>query len=109
MQLIGRVERERPNLDTLRIRVDDLLRTAYSHLKHNLAVKSERFGGLDARLHSVSPKDTMRRGYAIIQKKRDGAVISGESQVRKGDEVDVTLSEGGFDANVTSVRKGEDG
>jgi len=51
----------------------------------------------------------MRRGYAIIQKKQDGAVISGASQVRKGDEVDVTLSEGGFDANVTSVRKGEDG
>ena len=108
-QLIGRVERGRPDLDSLRIRVDDLLKTAYTHLKHNLAVKSERFGGLDARLHSVSPRDTMRRGYAIIQMKQDGAVISGATQVRKGDEVDVTLSEGGFEANVASVRSGDDG
>ncbi|MCH7652599.1 MAG: exodeoxyribonuclease VII large subunit, partial [Chloroflexi bacterium] len=75
--LIGRVERGRPDLDTLRMRVDDLLKTAYTHLKHNLAVKSERFGGLDARLHSVSPRDTMRRGYAIIQTKQAGALISG--------------------------------
>ena len=107
--LIGRVKRGRPDLDTLRMRVDDLLKTAYTHLKHNLAVNSERFGGLDARLHSVSPKDTMRRGYAIIQTKQDGAVISGATQVRKGDEVDVTLGEGGFDATVTSVRRGDDG
>ena len=91
------------------MRVDDLLKTAYTHLKHNLAVKSERFGGLDGRLHSVSPKDTMRRGYAIIQMKQEGAVISGATQVRKGDEVDVTLSEGGFEADVTFVRRGDDG
>ena len=109
LQLIGRLERGRPDLDSLRIRVDDRLKTAYTHLKHNLAVKSERFGGLDARLHSVSPKDTMRRGYAIIQTKQDGAVISGVTQVSKGDQIDVTLSEGGFEANVTSVRRGDDG
>ena len=108
-QLIGRVQRERPDLDSLRIRVDDLLKTAYTHLKHNLAVKSERFEGLEARLHSVSPKDTLRRGYAIIQMKKDGAVVSGATQVREADEVDVTLSEGGFEANVTSVRSGDDG
>ncbi len=101
--------RGRPDLDTLRIRVDDLLRTAYTHLKHNLAVKSERFGGLEGRLHSVSPKDTMRRGYAIIQMKKDGAVVSGATQISKGDEVNVTLSEGGFEADVTLVRKGDDG
>ena len=109
LQLAGRIERGRPDLDSLRIRVDDLLKTAYTHLRHNLAVKAERFGGLDARLHSVSPKDTMRRGYAIIQTRQDGAVISGATQVSKGDQVDVTLSEGGFEADVTSVRSGDDG
>ena len=108
-QFEARLGRARPDLDALRLRVDDLLRSAATHLKHNLVVKSERFAGLELRLKSVSPRDTLRRGYAIVQRRENGAVIGDASEVGTGDLLQVTVSRGGFEVEVTTVRQQEDG
>ena len=102
-QMRLRVDRRAPALDTLRMRVDDFLRTAAVHLTHNLEIKAERFDGLQARLESLSPLDTLRRGYAIVQKKSDGVVIGNESQVDAGDSIGITLHQGNLEAEVTDV------
>ena len=51
------------------------------------------------RLGTLSPKSTLRRGYAIVRK--DGAVAA---SVAVGDRVDVELAESGFGARVEDVR-----
>ena len=99
-----RLDRRAPALDTLRMRVDDFLRTAAMHLTHNLEIKTERFEGLQARLESLSPLDTLRRGYAIVQRKRDGAVVGDGAQVDTGDCIGITLHQGSLEAEVTSSR-----
>ena len=101
-QMHLRLERSCPDLDTFRMRIDDSLRAAQTHLKHALAVKSERVDGLGRRLESLNPKNTLRRGYAIVQKHDDGAVVSDAAEVSKGDRVDVTVDRGAFGAEVAA-------
>ena len=99
-----RLRRGRPDLDTLRLRIDDLLGSAARHLRRGISARSERSDNLRMRLESLSPKDILRRGYAIVQAAGDSAVISEMAQVAAGDRVDVTLAKGGFAAEVRSTR-----
>jgi exodeoxyribonuclease VII large subunit len=92
-----------PDLDSLRLRADDLLKTAVTCLKHSLELRAERFEGLRQRLGSLSPHETLRRGYAIVQRRDDGTVVSDAAHLKAGDAVDVTLNKGAFEAEVTSV------
>ena len=101
--LEARLDRTRPDLDTLRLRIDDFLSIAMIHLEHNLQVKTEQSRGVRQRLKSLSPQNTLERGYAIVQKGEDGDVISDASELDAGDAVSVTVSRGIFDAEVTSV------
>ena len=101
--LDARLARGRPDLDTLRMRIDDLLQKGATSLAHNLEVKRERLAGLTLRLEALSPRGTLRRGYAIVQRQADGAVVSDAAQVGAGDNIGVTLGRGEFEAGVTSV------
>ena len=56
------------------------------------------------RLETLSPKDTLRRGYAIVQRGEDGSVITGSAQVSVGDGLNITLGQGALDADVSGVR-----
>ena len=102
------IRRGRPDLDSLRLRVDDLLGSFVKHLQRNIEAKSERTSGLAMRLGSLSPKDTIRRGYAIVQAQADMAVVRDSAQVHIGDGVHVTLARGGFGAEVNSMRSVDD-
>jgi exodeoxyribonuclease VII large subunit len=97
-----RLDRARPQLDTLRMRVDDLLRAAASHMSARLQVTLERLDGTRLRLEALSPVDTLRRGYAIVQLERSGDVVTDAAQTSAGDQLQVTVSEGAFGATVTA-------
>lgn len=96
-----------PDIDTMRLRIDDLLKSAATHLDHGLRVSSGRADGLRQRLTTLSPALTLRRGYAIVRRGRDGAVVNEASVVAVGESVGVTLSRGSFDADVTAVIRKE--
>ena len=99
-----RVRRAGPDVDSLRLRVDDLLRTALTHLTHDLEVKAERFEGLRQSLASLGPGETLKRGYAIVQRlgPDDGEVVTDAARVAPGDRIAVTLRRGGLEAEVSS-------
>ena len=100
-----RLGRRRPDLDSLRMRVDDVLRDAKTHLNHSMAVKTERFEGLHAQLESLSPRQTLRRGYAIVERRADGALVSEAAQLNTGDPIGITLNKGAAEAEVVSVTR----
>ena len=102
-QLDDRLGRSRPDLDSLKLRIDDLLGLAGRHVEGALGKMTERVGGLEARLALLGPQDTLRRGYAIVQSPTDSEVVSDASRLREGDRVEVTLATGGFGADVTSI------
>ena len=70
-----------------------------------IEVRAERVQGLELRLESLSPSDTLRRGYAIVRRRPDGDVVSAAPQVAAGDSLDITLSQGEVEAEVTGVSR----
>lgn len=88
--------------DNLRQQTDDLLSGALKSIRRDFAQLSERTRSIMMRLESLSPEDTLRRGYAIVQTHND-TVVKDFSQINPGEMVDVTLSCGGFEAKVQSV------
>ena len=104
-QLDGRLHNALPDLDALRMQIDEYLKSARRSLAHLLTLNAERVQGLRLRLDSLSPRDTLRRGYAIVQRKDDGGVISASGEVATGDDIDITLTDGELEAKVTSTRQ----
>ena len=104
-QLERRLHNSLPDLDVLRMRLDDRLRSARQMLAHLLSLNGERVESLSLRLEALSPRDTLRRGYAIVQRNDDGSVISKHVQAEAGDAIDITLTSGSLQAQVTSSRQ----
>ena len=105
-QLDLRLQNALPDLDTLRLRIDDRLRSSRQILAHMLALGGERTDSLKLRLEALSPRDTLRRGYAIVQRQDDGSVVNSSTQAGTGDAIDITLTGGSIEAEVISTRQG---
>ena len=102
--LLPRLRRGLPDFDTLRLRIDDMMRTTAGHLRGKMQVSNERINGLRGKLESLSPRDTLLRGYAIVH--REDAVVTSPSQVSDGDLIGVTVAEGDFKARGDRRRSG---
>ena len=101
--LRSRCLRGRPDVDALRQRVDRLLDDAHVRLVRDMGVRGERTAALHMRLRSLSPSDTLRRGYAIVRTPGTGEVLGDASTLAAADRVHVTLQKGSFDAEVLDV------
>ena len=102
--LRSRCIRARPDVDALRQRVDHLIESAAARLRRDVAARSERAAALQMRLKSLSPTDTLRRGYAIVRAPGTGDVLGDASTLAADDRVHVTLARGAFDAEVLDVQ-----
>ena len=99
-QLKTDLDRTMPDFDTHRMRLDDMLRTAEAHLDSHLNITRERVEGTRLRLESLNPADTLRRGYAIVERRDSGAAVTDADDVAPDDVVRVRVSRGSFDASV---------
>lgn len=86
---------QRPDyrVNQLRQRLDDLLTGLTLHSTHKLALHRSRLGSAAARLETLSPLNTLGRGYAICSDEQ-GRVLRSADQVDPGDTVNVTLYRG---------------
>jgi exodeoxyribonuclease VII large subunit len=89
-------------LDERRTAVLDLRDRARRHLSHRLDRASDDVGHQLARVRSLSPLATMRRGYAVVQGV-DGHVVSSTDAVGVGDLVDVRFADGRVHARAETV------
>ena len=97
-----RLLRVGPGLDPKRIRVDELLRRASMNLRQNLDARTTSTEALSMRLRALSPKDTLRRGYAIVQIADESTVVSDPGHVSVGDGIEITLAKGSLSADVVA-------
>src|SRR5699024_2730853 len=56
---------------------------------------------LKARVRSLSPQQTLNRGYAVVQ--HDNSILRDASRVTVGDELDILVAAGRLTATTTSV------
>ena len=94
-----------PDVDTLRRDVDELLDLAATHLTHYIEIRRERLRSLSGRLTALSPYAILRRGYAIVQRRGDGAPSGPDAPFKVGETLDIALEKTALSAEVTSVRE----
>lgn len=106
---IFRLEQRNPahRLTLYRQRLDGLMGRLVQAASSLLQAKQEHFIRAAGVLHAVSPLATLARGYAIVRttgtKKR---IVTAESQVKIGEQVEVILHQGELRCKVEA--KGED-
>jgi len=90
-------------LQSERQRVDELSRRASTAQFHRLALATERLKGLESQLQALSPMEVLRRGYAVVTKKKK--VVTSRSEVQEGDPLRVRVRDGEFNARVAGTEE----
>lgn len=113
------VVREERSLDVLRRRpvladplsaverevvaVRQLIRLAHNDVRRIADRERTTVGHLSAQLSMLGPAATLRRGYAIVQRPDEGAVVRSVSDAPVGSTVRVRVEDGAFLATVTAA------
>ena len=93
---------EIPDFDFLRIKIDDCLTAIVKQFDHDIVIKKTKTQSLLERLNSLNPNDVLRRGFAIVQNKKNDKIIQDSNDIKSGDLVNITLNKGNLDAEVLS-------
>ncbi len=72
-------------------------------LKNRLGEKQMALSLLEKRMHDLNPLSILKRGYSITRKLPEETVLRDVSGVKKGDQVQVLLSEGGLKCRIEKV------
>jgi exodeoxyribonuclease VII large subunit len=102
---VHRMERCGPSVDRERQRVDDLLRGATGVLEMTIREQQEGLNGFCARLRSLHPQATLKRGYALVE--RDSGIVSSVRAVKRGERLGVRVSDGAFPVRVEGTGSGK--
>ncbi len=86
-------------IDQHRVRVHELKRRLLTTMQRKHEQSSEQLHTLSTKLNTISPLATLQRGYSIVRNK--DTVIHSINQVKKGYQLNVTLSDGDFDCEVS--------
>src|SRR5512146_638147 len=70
-----------------RQRLDEALRALDATTRHALDLRRERLRGATLQLHALSPLLTIARGFAVVRRRSDGAIVSSVGQVAPGQEL----------------------
>ena len=100
-QLRLRLQAQHPKLKlkNLRERIEDASKQLHSSHKHLLANKQQRLVAAARLLNSLSPLNTLERGYSLITDGK-GKVITHSTQVAVGDQVSAKLAHGSLGLRV---------
>ncbi len=83
--------------------LDDTMEELQHYAQHILSLKQERLRGLVLRLHSLSPLLTIGRGYAIVRRERDEAIVSRVEQVQVGEKLTIQVVDGRIPVEVRNL------
>ncbi len=81
-------------------RADDLQRRLLDATRHGLALRQAEVRRLEHTLSAVGPPAVLNRGYALVTRQADGALVRSAAQVTAGDRVGVRVADGRFGARV---------
>ncbi len=89
-----------------RQRIDELQHRAQIAIKHSLKIHRERLVGARQRLSSLNPISILERGFSVVTH-ADGRIIRRVEQAKPGDPINILVSNGDFDAQVTKSDSGK--
>lgn len=95
-QLVARLQRHAPQaqLQRLQARQQNLQGRLQQAIHEQLLENRNQLGLAVRTLETVSPLATLQRGYAIVTRESDGALIEQSKQIEPGEQIRAKLSEG---------------
>ncbi len=87
-------------LERLQQRLDDTSALLQARMEHILSLHMERLKGISLRLHSLSPLLTIARGFAVVRRDSDLALVTTTQQVIAGDELTIQVTDGNIHVQV---------
>ena len=87
-------------LEQLQQRLDDTTALLQARMEHILSLRIERLKGLALRLHSLSPLLTIARGFAVVRREPDQALVTRTDQVHAEDSLIIQVTDGQIHAKV---------
>ena len=81
--------------------IHQMLSRARATFAHQLDRGADQIGQLKARVRSLSPQQTLNRGYAVVQ--RHNTVLRSVNDVAVGDDLDILVAAGRLSATTTAV------
>ncbi len=90
-------------VDNLRVRCDRATMAMDNAVKSEISYKQKEFSSLCARLDALSPLKILARGYGVVSK--NGEILSDINPVSKGDMLDIRLSNGSLECEVTQIKE----
>ncbi|HEY8491215.1 MAG TPA: exodeoxyribonuclease VII large subunit [Dehalococcoidia bacterium] len=97
---VALLDRCLPDLEVMRTRVEELATAAAERLERGLHRQRERVEARALQLHALDPRQTLARGYAVVQDRESGRIISRRADAAPGRRLGITVSDGPFDARV---------
>lgn len=108
LKLSGLAGRLRAWIPTTRLREEQrrlqaLARQLRAATRHRLRAASQQLRNLSGNLHALSPLATLNRGYAIVRRPSDGAIMRRASETNVGEIVEALLGEGRLHCEIKAV------
>jgi len=91
-----------PEIEDLRIQIDELLQTAITKSNSDIDLRKERLKAITNQLSALNPSSVLSRGYAIVQDNFSKAIITTKKDAPDGAKIMVTVNDGNFRAKVIS-------
>lgn len=91
-------------LEAQRARFQAAARTLERAVATRLAAANAALAGAAGRLDALSPLAVLGRGYGLVRRARDGAIVRRADQLVPGDPLDIRVAEAEVAATVASVR-----
>ncbi len=93
-----RLDRGSPitRIASLRLRLYDLSERRTLQLRHLIKLRRAELNGELSRLKVLNPQQILERGYAVVSRETDGAVVSSVGQVQVEDRLQVRVKDGTF-------------
>ena len=85
-----------------RVRAEVLGARLERSTRHGLEKRRAQLQSLQRALAAVGPQQTLDRGYAIVSRRRDAAVLRDASQVEPGEHIEARLARGRIEGTVTA-------
>ena len=96
----SRLDRLAPDIASYRLRIDELTRVALATVRQGTALLREQVHSRGLQLGSLQPRNTLSRGYALVQRTANGRPVSSVGDVAPGDGIGVQVSDGSFQGQV---------
>jgi exodeoxyribonuclease VII large subunit len=95
----------KPDLAAARQRAAELLDRSHRAVTTDRERRALAVAGLRDALRALGPTATLERGYAVARR-ADGMIVRDPADVAAGDALEVIVSRGAVDAQVTTIRPG---